>query len=99
MNIQLLKFIVIAMGLLIVSGVTVLGVTIVNRVAARGEIASAPPDRIAMSLPEGARIVETVMDDDRLALRIETTDGDQILIIDLASGEVISTVKIAGQTP
>ena len=36
------------------------------------------------------------MDDDRLALRIETTDGDQSLIIDLASGEVISTVEIAG---
>jgi hypothetical protein len=99
MNIRMLKFIVIAMGLLIVTGVTVLVATIVNRVADRSETGSAPADQIVLSLPEGARIVETVMDNDRLALRIETAQGDQILIVDLASGKVISTVETAGQTP
>jgi hypothetical protein len=99
MNIRVLKFVVIAMGLLIVSGVTILGVTIVKRIAARGETASAPSEQIALNLPDGARIVETVLDDDRLVLRVESTDGDKILIVDLASGKLVSTVDIVEQTP
>ena len=99
MNIRLLKFIVIAMGLLIVAGVTVLGVTIVNRVAARSDAATAPTEQIALSLPEGARIVETTLADNRLALRIETSDGVEIRILNLATGELVSTIKIEAQSP
>ena len=94
MNIQVLKFIVIAMGLLIVAGVTILGVTIANRIAARGDAAQAPTEQFALSLPDGARIVETTLGDDRLALRLETPDGIQILIVDLTTGALVSTVNI-----
>jgi len=97
MNIQLLKFIVIAMGVLIVAGVTVLGVTIVNRVAARNEVASAPNEQILVSLPDGARIVETALAENRLALRVETVDGAEIYIVDLTTGKLVSSVKIADQ--
>ncbi len=99
MNIRLLKFIVIAMGLLIVAGVAVLGITVVNRIAARSEVASTPPEQIALSLPEGTRIVETALANDRLALRVETAHGAEILIVDLSTGKLVSTVAIAGQTP
>jgi len=99
MNIRLLKFIVIAMGLLIVAGVTVLGVTIVNRVAARTEAATAPSEQIALSLPEGARIVETTLAENRLVLRIETLDGAEIRILDLTTGELVSTILIGDRSP
>ena len=98
MNIQFLKFIVIAMGLLIVVGVAILGVTIVNRIAARGEAAK-PPEKIALSLPDGAQIVETVLDDNRMALRLERAEGAEILIIDLTTGAVVTSVAVTKDTP
>lgn len=99
MNIRLLKFIVIAMGILILVGTTVVGVTIVNRVAARTDAGSETTAQIPVSLPEGARIVETALADDRLALRIETKDGPRILIVDLITGTLISTVEIEEARP
>ena len=99
MNIQFLKFLVIAMGVLIVAGVATLGVTIANRVAALGDAAGAPSERIAVSLPDGARIVETTLSEDRLALRLDTPDGPEILIVDIATGALLSTVEISGMPP
>ncbi len=99
MNIKVLKFIVIAMGILIVIGTTVVAVTIVNRLSARQAAPDAVSAEIPVTLPDGARIVETALDGNRLALRIETQSGPRILIIDISTGTLISTVEFERTRP
>lgn len=91
MNIALLKALAIGMGVLIAAGAAVVAVTIVHRLGAAG----APPENISVALPEGAEIVETALDGDRLALRLETADGPRVAIFDLATGALVQTVEIA----
>lgn len=91
MNIALLKALAIGMGVLIAAGVAVIAVTVVNRLGAAG----APPGNISVPLPEGAEIVETALDGDRLALRLETAEGPRVAIFDLATGRLVQTVEIA----
>ncbi len=93
MSIQALKVLVIGMGMLIVVGVTVMVVTVINRVQERAT-ASPPPARIAVTIPEGARLMAAVPDGERLVLRLETADGPQVLVVDLASGEIVVTVVL-----
>lgn len=92
MSIQVLKFAVVAMGALIVVGVIVMAVTIASRLSAMGETEPALSENIALSLPAGSAIVETALDGDRLALRLDTPDGPVVQIIDLATGQVLSSV-------
>ncbi len=90
MTIPQLKALVIGLGLLIVAGLAVVATAIAHRLSAAG----APREAIALQLPERAAIVETVLDGDRLALRLETDRGPRVVIVDLASGRLVSTVEI-----
>jgi hypothetical protein len=94
MSIQALKILVAAMGVLIVVGVTVFAVTVANRLQAARYARTAPPARVELALPEGARVVETVPDGDRLLLRLDTPRGTEVLIVDLASGTLVTTVVL-----
>ena len=47
-----------------------------------------------LTLPEGARLMAAVADGERLVLRLETADGPQVLVVDLASGEIVVTVVL-----
>ena len=97
MSIQALKVAVVVMGILIVAGLVMMAVTIASRLSAIAEADSALSDRVALTLPPGATIVETDLDGDRLALRLDTPEGPVVQILDLASGRLISTVA-AGNT-
>lgn len=92
MNIQLLKFIVVALGVLIIAGTVVVGATIAGRLGTALDSQSGPMERLSVSLPPNARIVETRLDGDLLALRLDVESGSRILIVDLRSGRVVSTV-------
>ena len=99
MSIQALKFAVVVMGILIVVGMVVMAVTIASRLSGMAETEAVPAltDQIAMSLPPGAVIVETDLDGDRLALRLETPDGPVVQILDLSSGQLLSTIAVTGE--
>ena len=66
-----LKALVIGMGVLIVVGLAVVVVTIANRTIDGGK----PSTDAAFALPDGAEVLETALDGDRIALRLRLADG------------------------
>ncbi|HJM61199.1 MAG TPA: DUF6476 family protein [Alphaproteobacteria bacterium] len=93
MNIQALKALVIGMGVLIVIGVTVIVVTVFNRIQDRARVVEAP-ERLDVAIPAGAKLLEMVPNGQRLVLRLETPDGDQIMVVNLRSGAVETTLVL-----
>ena len=95
-----LKALVIGMGILIVVGTAAIAVMIARRAGdgAAGDNtapagASTAPARIA--LPAGARVIETALDGDRIALRIALTGGgERVMIIDARTGRRIGAVDL-----
>ncbi len=47
----------------------------------------------AMALPPGAKIVSSATSGGRLVLRLQTPQGEEIRIIDLATGKLVQTIK------
>jgi hypothetical protein len=96
-SVRALKALVIFLGVLIVGGVVVIGVTIYER-------ASAPSDEPALAdvptavgatgfgvrrvgLPQGADVIDAVAAGNRLILVIALPEGAQrVIVLDLASG-------------
>lgn len=93
-----LKALVIGMAVLIVVGTAVIAVTLARRsagdgAAADGAATSSAPARLA--LPAGARVIETALDGDRLALRIALAGGgERIVIIDARTGRRVAAVDL-----
>ena len=97
---------VIIMGALIVIGLIVVVVTIANRVSgAAGQAAAvvAAPGATAfgtaeLPVPAGCQVIETVATDDRLILRLGSGDRcNQLLVVDLATGKHLGTVRLTPQ--
>lgn len=100
---QALKVLVIVMGIAILAGVAVIGVTIYQRATEPqdGTAASpAPPPAfgtVEVPIPEGCSVVETVVAGQRLILRIGPDDisgagCDRIYVVDLASGALLGVL-------
>lgn len=87
-----LKFLVIAMGVLIVAGIGVIAVTVAQRSAE--SVVGAPTD-LKVDIPAGSRIVETALDGERMALRLELSDGGtRVLVLDTATGREVARVDV-----
>ncbi len=105
---QVLKTLVIVLGVMIVAGITAIGVTIYHRATnlVNSPVpASTEPDirtglgpgfgRVALDLPPGSRVVEMTAEGDRLILRLRLADGGrQILILDMATGKRLGTFEL-----
>ena len=97
---QALKALVIVLGVMIVAGIAVIGVTIYHR--ATNLVNSPVPGstepgfaRVALELPPGSRIVEMTAEGDRLILRLRLADGGwRILILDMATGKRLGTFEL-----
>ena len=87
---RVLLGVVIGLGVLIVLGTTVIVVTVVRRVAARHATPAALPAQ-----PAGERIVGLAAADGRLAVALSGPDGDRLLLVDPASGQVVGHVSLA----
>src|SRR5262245_6236347 len=99
-NMKPLVALVIIMGVLIVVGLVVVAVTIVNRMsgAAPAAATGARPSfgTVDLPAPAGCQVVETSTADDRLILRLGSGDRcNQVLIVDMASGTLLGTLRIA----
>ncbi len=97
-----IKALVSIMGLLILAGLGLLVYGMVGQVS--GIAAPGDPDgfdQTVISLPIGCSVAETRVDGDRLVVRTEGPLGhkscQEIIIIDLQSGEVVGRVKIEPQ--
>ena len=102
-NMRALKALVIVMGIAIIAGLAVLVTLILERGSrlAREEspaaVTQAVPGGVrALALPAGARVLETRLDDGRIALRVTLTEGGEaVFLFDAASGRLLMRYDIA----
>lgn len=86
----MLKFAVVAMGVLIVAGVVTLMVLIVRRVTPAGGHAAA----VMLGEPAGTGIAGTALSGDRMAVQLRGGGPDRIVVLDAASGRVVARVGV-----
>ena len=96
-----LKALVIFLGVLIIGGVVVIGLTIYQRARAPAVETVAPEAPVAgfwtrrIALPEGADIVSAVAEGGRLVLIVVLPQGEQrVIVIDMASGAEVGRIEI-----
>ena len=105
-----LKGLVIGLGVLIAIGLTVVVVTVFNRMGGdslAGTAKSGAPGTpheafgdVKIALPAGATVLRTEIADGRLVVHLTSRHGGaRVLVIDLASGKTLGTVELAPQTP
>jgi len=96
----MLKALVIGMGILIVAASAVIVVKLAQRgggAGGDGGAASAAGSLTpaTFALPAGARVIETALDGDRLALRLVLAGGgERVVIIDARTGRRIAAVDL-----
>ena len=83
---------VVVMGVLIVAGVTTVGVTIARRTFFA--VPPAPKDAV-LDEPAGTRIAGMAGVADRLALRLEGGGPDRVVLVDLRTGQVVGRAVLA----
>ncbi len=110
---QALKALVIVLGVMIVAGIAVIGMTIYHRAT---NLVNSPEPRpaepavrtglgpgvgkMALELPAGSRVVEMTAEGDRLILRLRLADGGRrILILDMATGKRLGTFELRAGKP
>lgn len=91
-----LKVAVVAMGILIVAGVAVLGLTLVNRMSAYGGGNASPGvvGAVMLDEPEGTRIAGVSMAPERLAVRLQGGGPDRVVVVDTRGGHVVGRVGL-----
>jgi hypothetical protein len=91
-----LKILVIVMGLLIVTGLTVIFGTLAKRMAGAGEPHGF--DSATLQLPKGCRVVEMAAAGPRLALRLGDGPGcEAIVFVDPATGQQLGRLQLLQQ--
>ncbi len=102
---QALKILVVVMGVLIVAGIAVIGVTIYNRLAGGGEgrpVAAADGadgrrgfGTVDLSLPEGCEIVDVIAEGERLIVWSGARAGcERVYVYDVSDGTLLGTLDI-----
>jgi len=98
-NMKPLIALVIIMGVLIVAGLVVVVVTIANRLGGADRTAStraaAEFATVDLPAPAGCEVMETTTADDRLILRLGSGERcNQVLIVDMATGRLLGTLRL-----
>ncbi len=99
-NMKPLIALVIIMGVLIVAGLVVVVVTIANRLGGADRTANtraaAEFATVDLPVPAGCEVMETTAADDRLILRLGSGERcNQVLIVDMATGRLLGTLRLA----
>ena len=91
-----LKFLVVAMGVLIVAGTVTLVVLLVQRSGGRG--GNALP-AMSLDLPAGSRILSIAGAGDHFAVHVQRPDGERILLLDSRTGRIMGEVLPGAAIP
>jgi len=101
-QVRVLKVAVIVMGILLAGGFAFVLAAIVYQTTKGQQVAE--PGATAFSeveaklpIPKDATITSLSLDGDRLALHLSSPQGQEITVIDLRSGKVISRIKFESQ--
>lgn len=108
-----LVMLVVTMGVLLVAGLGVIIVTIVYRISGDDsqqndaaaivvetsdtQLAARYAPEISVARPAGAALIGATSAGDRLTLHFRESGRDTVVIVDLASGQVLSRVEIAAE--
>ena len=86
----------VVLGILIIVGTTIVGVTIVNRLhdMPEGQIEESIATTVLLSMPNGSRIQAIDADEGLLFLSVETPKGDIVVTVDIASNQVIRRFEL-----
>ena len=93
------------MGVMILAGFAVIGVTIYNRLqtmASKSDVDSesgAGFGEVDVEIPQGTRLRRMTTSGDRLVLWLETGDSTQIRVLDLATGAERGVFRLDGTLP
>ena len=109
-QVRLLKFAVVAMGLMILVGLGAVIVGMIYQASKVGKkpVSAAAPAALgsgiagagALTVPEGSKVTTMALDGNRLAVHFTTADGGEIVIVDLTTGRVLSRIKLqTGMVP
>ncbi len=102
-QVRILKRAVIAMGILLVGGFVLVLSAIVYQASRLGEsgapeaaraAAGLPAAEIAVPVGAGTTVSGVTLDGDRMAVQLDGPDGAEIAVIDLASGRMVSRVRL-----
>jgi hypothetical protein len=89
-----IKAVVIGMGVLILAGFVVVAATLISRMQDGDD--PRQPFQNLVTLPPDARVVETLLGDGRIVLRVEAGDGSQsLLILNVADGQERGRINLA----
>jgi hypothetical protein len=103
-QVRALKIAVVVMGVLIVLGLFTVFARIIylaSRPAPQVQAASQAPRKTTqrLALPPGAIVRQSSISGDRVAVQYEAPSGAGIVILDLASGQIVSRVELAPEAP
>jgi hypothetical protein len=84
---------VIGMGILILAGVAVIGVTIAHRVG--HAIVPAGGAQAVLDEPAGSRIAGVALGADWLAVQLQGGGPDRVVVVDLRDGRVLARAALA----
>jgi lysylphosphatidylglycerol synthetase-like protein (DUF2156 family) len=96
-QVRLLKLAVIVMGILLVGGFAFVLAAIVYQASKGGQgqkAASAEAVATELPIPKDAKIGSMALDGDRLALHLQSGEGTEIIVLDLASGKALARIKL-----
>ena len=91
-SLKVLKFITVLLGVLIILGTTVVGVTIVKRMS---EPAAPTQAAVTLDEPAGTRIAAIAATQDRLALHLQGGGPDRVVLLDPRTGARTGSIVLA----
>jgi len=100
---SILKFVVIALGVLLVAGLA----TVIGRIIYLASAPSAQPaaetstlsSRQTLQLPPGSQVRSISLSGDQIAVHYETPEGSGIDVLDLATGRKTAHISIEAAPP
>ena len=94
-----LKYLVIVLGVLLIGCFVAVFAIIGYRLAhPRAATSQAEVKEVALPVGAGTQIGQLVMDGDRMALHLSGKDGEEVVVIDVRRGLILSRVKL-GRPP
>jgi hypothetical protein len=97
LNVRLLKYLVIVLGVLLIGCFVAVFAIIGYRLAhPRAKTGQAEIKEIALPIGTGAQLGQFVLDGDRMALHLTGKEGEEVVVVDVRRGLVLSRVKLGG---
>ena len=89
----------IILGVVIIAGLTIIGITIASRLHGMSQDLGklVIPDTIPLSAPQGSRIRAVDADEGLLFVLLDTPSGDIVMIVELGSGRVIGRLELVNE--